>query len=271
MKFSAKCMIAAILVLLLCCTGLGLAVEITITKTNGDVETITDIVTDANTGTDTNTDISTIAREAFIEAIIDTAKTLYEKANGRWQRAQYAGDIYVCKNFTVHLFLQNADRFRMTAYPNVELNIPRLNKETDDGYYKGIVWEDLSESEGNPFYAAAQFRYNSNLSMEENKEIARQLMTQVERGDYFQMQASYYWGNGAHSLVFIENYDPESQTVHWTDSNMKTKKVDGINYGLVQFDAQKDIGWFVDAFCHPKRGATLYRLRDDIVYADGRE
>jgi len=213
----------------------------------------------------------TEARDAFIDAIISTAQTLYNNANGRWQRAEEKSDIYICKNFTVYLFKQNADAFRMAEYPDVELAIPLLNKETDDGYLKGIVWEDLDASEGNPFYVAAQFRYDSDLTMAENEEIAREFMMQVMRGDYFQMQASYYWGNGAHSLVFIENYDPEFQTVRWTDSNMKRKWVGDVNYALVQYDAEKDIDWFVDAFCHAKRGATLYRLREDIIFADSIE
>ena len=44
--------------------------------------------------------------------------------------------------------------------------------------------------------------------------------------------------------------------------------INGIRYGKVQFDAEKDIDWFVDAFCRSKYGATIYRLRDDIVYAE---
>ncbi len=212
------------------------------------------------------------ARDAFIDGIVNTAQTLYEKANGRLQRAQYAGDIYVCKNFTVYLFTQNADRFRMAAYPDTELKIPN-NLPSDEcvDFAYGQVWEEVSAEQGNPFYAAAEFRYDADLTLAENQEIAREFMMQVQRGDYFQMSADYYYGVGAHSLVFIENYDPEFQTVRWTDSNMKGEKRDGIRYGLVQFNAEKNIDWFVDAFCHPKRGATLYRLRDDIIFADGEE
>ncbi|MBE0601503.1 MAG: hypothetical protein IH607_06910, partial [Firmicutes bacterium] len=212
------------------------------------------------------------ARDAFINDIIGTAQTLYEKANKRLQRAQYAGDIYVCKNFTVYLFTQNADRYRMAAYPDTALKIPN-NLPSDEcvDFAYGQVWEELSAAEGNPFYAAAEFRYNNALTPEENQEIAREFMMQVQRGDYFQMSADYYYGIGAHSLVFIDNYDPEFQTVRWTDSNMKGEKRDGIRYGLVQFDAEKNIDWFVEAFCHPKRGATLYRLRDDIIFADGQD
>ncbi len=46
---------------------------------------------------------------------------------------------------------------------------------------------------------------------------------------------------------------------------MKGEKRNGKRYGYVQFDARKDIEWFVDAFCVKGRGATLYRLRDDII------
>ena len=266
MKFFAKRMIAAMLVLLLSTTGLGLAVTITVTNTEN--ETVTNTVTNTAVSTDTGTD----AREAFIDGIIETAQTLYEEANGRLQRAQYAGDIYVCKNFTVYLFKENAGRFRMAAYPDVELRIPN-NRPADEcvDFAYGRIWEEVSASEGNPFDAAAGFLYDETLSMEENKAVAREFMTQVQRGDYFQMSANYYYGVGAHSLVFIADFDPETETVRWTDSNMKGEKRDGIRYGLVQFDAEKDIDWFVDAFCHKGRGATLYRLRDDIVYADGQE
>ena len=42
---------------------------------------------------------------------------------------------------------------------------------------------------------------------------------------------------------------------------------DGERYGYVQFDAVKEIDWFVDAFCRKGYGATIYRLRGDIVWA----
>ena len=210
------------------------------------------------------------ARNDFIDRIVSTAKDVFTKADGKLQRAQYAGDIYVCKNFTVYLFRQNRDDFRMAAYPEVPLVIPdNLPKDECAPYNYGIEWKSVSAAEGNPFEVAATFRYDSSLSEEENRENARDLMMQVERGDYFQMSADYYYGKGAHSLVFIENYDPETKSVHWTDSNMKGEKKNGERYELVQYDAVKDIDWFVDAFCHSKRGATLYRLRDDIIDTSG--
>ena len=208
------------------------------------------------------------ARDAFIDDIINLAQKEYEATGGRAKRAQYSGDIYVCKNFTVYLFRQNAAKYRMAEYPDVKLVIPdnRPKKECTVPVY-GVEWKDVSAEDGNPFYAAAQFVYNDDLTKEENWELAREFLKQVKRGDYFQMAAKYYYGVGAHSMIYIADYDPETDTVRWCDSNMKGEKRNGERYGYVQFDAVKEIDWFVDAFCRPKHGATLYRLREDIIYA----
>ena len=209
------------------------------------------------------------AREAFIDGIIALAEEKYIAANGRAQRAQYSGDIYVCKNFTVYLFRENAPAFRMAEYPDVELVIPdNLPKDQCVDYVYGMEWKDVPAEKGNPFYAAAQFRYDPDKSKEENWQDAREFLKQVKRGDYFQMAANYYYGIGAHSMIFIEDYDPDTDTVTWCDSNMKGEKRNGERYGYVQFDAVKEIDWFVDAFCRKKYGATIYRLRDDIIYAE---
>ena len=217
---------------------------------------------------DTNVHFENDAREDFIDRIIATAKSLHDQAGGRAKRAQYSGDIYVCKNFTVHLFRENRADFRMAEYPDRELIIPNNQKKADCApYVYGVEWQDVPAGEGNPFYAAATFRYDSNLSKEENRQKAREFLMQVQRGDYFQMAAKYYYGTGAHSMIFIEDYDPETDSVHWADSNMKGKTINGERYAYVQFDAVKEIDWFVDAFCRSKYGATLYRLREDIIYA----
>lgn len=155
----------------------------------------------------------------------------------------------------------------MAEYPDVPLTIPNNQKKADCApYVYGVEWQDVPASEGNPFYAAASFRYDDSLSKEENREKARDFLKQVKRGDYFQMAANYYYGVGAHSMLFIADYDPETDSVHWADSNMKGKSVNGIRYAYVQYDAVKGIDWFVDAFCRKKYGATIYRLREDIMY-----
>lgn len=211
-------------------------------------------------------------RDAFINDIISLGKELYDRAGGKAQRAQYKGDIYVCKNFTVYLFRQNRDKYRMAEFPDVKLVIPNnLPAKKCKPYAYGFLWEDIPAEKGNPFYEAAQFRYDSKLSKEENMELALAFMRQVKRGDYFQMSADYEYGVGAHSAIMISDYDPATDTVRWMDSNMRGHKRNGVRYGIVQFDREISIEWWAKAFCHKKRGATLYRLRDDIIYAESGE
>ena len=208
-------------------------------------------------------------RDLFIDDIIALGKELYDRADGKAQRAHYKGDIYVCKNFTVHLFRETRSKYRMAEYPDVTLVIPNnLPAKKCKPYAYGFLWEDVPASKGNPFYEAAQFRYDKNLSKAENMELALEFMRQVKRGDYFQMSADYEYGVGAHSAIMISDYDPATDTDHWMDSNMRGHKRNGIRYGIVQYDREISIEWWAKAFCHKKRGATLYRLRDDIVFAD---
>lgn len=212
--------------------------------------------------------VAKTAREDLIDRMIATARQQFDRANGRAMPAHSSGDIYVCKNFTVYMFRENRADFRMAAFPEVPLVIPdNLPREDSKPYVYGIAWKDVPPEKGNPFVAAVTFRYDASLSKAENRDKARAFMQQVQRGDFFQMAANYYYGVGAHSLVFTEDYNAQDDSVTWTDSNMKGKKVGGKRYGYIQFDANKDIDWFIDAFCRKGYGATIYRLRDDIIYA----
>ena len=205
-------------------------------------------------------------REQMIEDILNAAHDQYVLTGGKLRRAQYAGDIYVCKNFTVYCFKQAAPKYRMAEYPDTPLVIPdNLPAKECKTIQYGYKWKDIEASAGNPFYEAAAFRYDPDLSKEENRKLAREFLQQAKRGDYFQMRANYYWGVGAHSMIFTEDYDPATDTVTWCDSNMRGQSKNGIRYGLVQWNANKEIDWFVDAFCRKKYGATIYRLRDDII------
>lgn len=209
------------------------------------------------------------ARADFIDRIIALGKELYEKADGKRKRAHYASDIYVCKNFTVYLFRQNREDFRMAEYPDTQLVIPNnLPAKQCRPYAYGFLWEEIPAEKGNPFEVGAQFIYDSSLSKAENLEKAKDFMRQAQKGDFFQMSADYEYGVGAHSAIMM-GYDPESDEIHWLDSNMRGgKNKEGIRYGLVQYDAVRSVEWWANAFCHKKRGATLYRLRQDIVYAN---
>ncbi len=211
---------------------------------------------------------SVTARDRFIDDMIEMGRELYEKANGKPQRAYYKGDIYVCKNFTTYLFRENRANYRMAEYPGVTLVIPdNLPAKECRPYAYGLAWKEIPASDGNPFYAAASFRYDSSLSKEENMALAMDFMRQVQRGDFFQMTGNYGSGSGAHSAIMLA-YDPETDSIHWMDSNMRHKKINGINYGYVQFDEVRTVEWWAKNFCQRKCGATIYRLRDDIVFAD---
>lgn len=121
--------------------------------------------------------VESAARADFIDRILALAETLYAKADGQPQRAQYSGDIYVCKNYTVHLFRETCGDFRMAEYPDVPLVIPNNQKKADCApYVYGVEWQDVPASEGNPFYAAASFRYDDTLSKAENRENAREFL-----------------------------------------------------------------------------------------------
>lgn len=208
------------------------------------------------------------AREDFIDRIVALGQELYIKADGRSQRAHYSGDIYVCKNFTTYLFRENRADFCMAEFPDVQLKIPNnLPKAECRPYSYGLAWEDVAPEDGNPFYAAAEFRYDKSLSAEENFVKACEFMRQAQRGDFFQMSADYEYGVGAHSAIML-GYDPETDEIHWMDSNMRGGKRNGIRYGMVQFDEVRSVEWWAGTFCHKTRGATLYRLRDDIAYRE---
>ena len=205
------------------------------------------------------------ARDEMIDAILEVAYEVYDGANGRPKRAQYASDIYICKNFTVHAFREVAEDFCMEEFPDTPLVIPNnLPRDECAPNRYGYAWEEISPEDGNPFYVAASFLYDKNLSKSENVALAREFLQQVQKGDYFQMAANYYYGVGAHSMIFIEDYLQSEDSVFWTDSNMKGKKINGERYAYVQYNAKKKIDWFVDAFCKKGYGATIYRLRDDI-------
>ena len=266
----ALCTLTALF--LLACPVAALAGEVTITISDGGAAAQPESAAQPDPTAQPAADAAQgdpSAREALIDGILALAKQKFDEADGRAQRAHYSGDIYVCKNFTVYLFRENAERFRMAEFPDTPLVIPdnKPKKECKE-YVYGVEWKDVPASEGNPFYAAAEFRYDTALTKAENQEKARAFLMQVQRGDYFQMAANYYYGIGAHSMIFIADYDPETDSVHWCDSNMKGKTKSGERYGYVQYDAEKPIDWFVDAFCRKKSGATLYRLRDDIIYAN---
>ncbi len=238
---------------------------------NNEIVTVESSETDESSDVTESEEEAMSARDDLINRIIELGHSLYVKADGKSQRAHYKSDIYVCKNFTTYLFRENRDDFCMAEYPDVQLLVPNnLSSSKSKPYSYGIEWEDISAADGNPFYIAAQFKYDTSLSEEENMALACEFMRQAQRGDYFQMSAKYEYGTGAHSAIML-GYDAATDEIHWMDSNMRGGKKNGIRYGIVQYDEVKSVEWWASTFCKKTRGATLYRLRDDIVYREGHE
>lgn len=211
------------------------------------------------------------ARADLINRIIALGQELYIKANGKSQRAHYKRDIYVCKNFTTYLFRQNRDDFCMAEYPGrsaarAEQSV--RGKEQAVQLWHRVGGHFAGEGESVLHCGAVQVRQKSVRGGKYGAGVrlhaagaARRLLSNVR-----EVRVRH----GAHSAIML-GYDPETDEIHWMDSNMRGGKKKGIRYGLVQFDEVKSVAWWASTFCKKTRGATLYRLRDDIVYRPGHE
>lgn len=201
-----------------------------------------------------------LIKDMFAEALSNSKDSRYKFAP-----AQEDWHVGVCKNFVMRLFDTFSGAYRMAEYPDLELYMPKNKSKKDSAPYDyGIEWRPEGPSDGAPFEVAAQFKYDPDLSKTENQALCRQVLESVQRGDFFQMVGDYYHGNGPHSLLFMTDYDPATDELHWTDSNMKGTRIDGVRWGYIQYDAVKTAQWFVEAICTKNRGCTIYRLRDDL-------
>jgi hypothetical protein len=205
-------------------------------------------------------------KEEIIAKMIKLAYANSKDSRYKFAPAEEDWDIGVCKNFVMRLFDTYAGDYVMQAYPDLALHMPKNNSKAACAPYDyGIEWRPETATDGSPFEIVAQFKYNNDLSKEENAKIARDMLTQVQKGDFFQMVGNYGGGNGPHSLLFIEDYNPLTDELHWTDSNMRGTRVNGVRWGYLQYDADGTAKWFIDCINTRKRGATLYRLRDDLI------
>lgn len=204
-------------------------------------------------------------KEELIEKMIALAYANSTDSRYKFAPAETDYDIGVCKNFVMRLFDTYSAGYRMLAYPELALHMPKNNSKAACAPYDyGIEWRPETAEDGSPFEIVAQFKYNDDLTEEENAELARNLLVQIQKGDFFQIVGYYGGGNGPHSMYIIRDYDPITQMIHWTDSNMRGKRINGARWGYMQYDADADVTWWVNVFNRKKRGATLYRLRDDL-------
>jgi hypothetical protein len=205
-------------------------------------------------------------KEELIGKMIALAFANSKDSRYKFAPAEEDYDIGVCKNFVMRLFDTYSKDYVMQAYSDLPLHMPKNNSKAACAPYDyGIEWRPESAEDGTPFEIVAQFKYNNDLSKEENAQIAFDMLKQVQKGDFFQMVGNYGGGNGPHSLFFITDYDPVSDMLHWTDSNMKGTRVNGVRWGYLQYDADATAHWFIECINTKKRGATLYRLRDDLI------
>ena len=74
----------------------------------------------------------------------------------------------------------------MLAYPDIELHMPvNKSKAASAPYDYGIEWKFETAQEGSPFEIAAQYQYDDALTKEENQEICRNVLMQIQKGDFF--------------------------------------------------------------------------------------
>ena len=235
--------------------------------TDGSVLSITALSAE---GLDAQTSVKILSpKEKLFNDMFDLAYKNSKDPHYRHAPAQNDGDRGVCKNFVMRMFDTFKSAYRMKEYPDLELHMPKNKSKKDSAPYQyGIEWRYETAEQGSPFYIAAQYKYDDSLSKAENMEKCREVIHQLQRGDFFQMCADYYYGNGPHSLLFMSDYDPVTDQLHWTDSNMKGDTVNGERWGYLQYDAVNTAEWFVEAISskstYKTRGCTIYRLRDDL-------
>lgn len=207
-------------------------------------------------------------KEELIEKMVALAYDNSKDEKYKLAPAEPGTALGVCKMFVIRLFDTYAKGYRMLAYPDQPMHMP-VNKSKKDSapYDYGIEWKYETAEEGSPFEIVAQYKYDSSLTKEENTAVCRNVVRQIRKGDFFQMVANYGGGNGPHSMLMITDYDPETDMLHWTDSNMRGTRIDGVRWGYLQWDADAPAEWFVECILKSswqKRGCTIYRLRDDL-------
>ena len=154
----------------------------------------------------------------------------------------------------------------MQEYPGVEIFMPLNDSSKNCAPYRyGVQWRAEEAQAGNCFETVYEFRYDPEKSREDNRAEALKMLQDVKRGDCFQLVGVCEDFNSPHSLIFIEDYDAAQKKLCWTDCNMKGTRINGERWGWVQYGTVRTAEWMLDTICRPRNGATLYRLRSDIV------
>ncbi|MEG0768038.1 MAG: hypothetical protein RR482_10005, partial [Clostridia bacterium] len=204
------------------------------------------------------------------QALISQWIAAAEGEDGTMRRADNVTAPGQCKRYLINLFARVSEGFALAGYPNVKLAMPEEHHDTrvvKRAY--GAGWKMPDTAEGNPFYEMAAFDYDSGCSVRQNREAVYAFLAQAQAGDVLQMMATYNSGNrGTHTALITRNYDAVKEQLQWADSNFKMRNIDGIRYAFVVgeqvYTRQKLADWLLYA----GNGATLYRLRDDLVVTE---
>lgn len=178
---------------------------------------------------------------------------------------QYHGQ---CRRFQADSFSEAAQGFALRSSPELVLSLPIDHMPAEDsGRPVGIVWSLPQDGMVCAYEAVAVFDYDPSISAKRNRQAARDFLTNVRAGDVLQMIGVFSSGaRGTHTLMFSQPYDPRDDSLYWIDSNFSNTLVDGVRYGYVRARQSWPINDLVSWFAADERtGATLYRLREDIV------
>lgn len=180
---------------------------------------------------------------------------------------QYHGQ---CRRFQADSLLEAAQGFAPEGQPGVTLVLPIDHvPQEESGRPVGAVWSAAEEGTACAYEQVAAFDFDGSMSAKMNRQAAQEFLSQALAGDILQIIAVYSSGErGTHTLMITQPYDPRDDVIYWCDSNFANKRIDGVKYGYVrarQAWAMNDVtGWLgVSA----NTGATLYRLRTDLVEA----
>lgn len=188
--------------------------------------------------------------------------------NGEARPSASRSDAGQCKQYQINAFAQASGGYRLADYPDTPLYLPfEHNNQELTGRPVGAAWDMPEPETGNAFVEVAHFDYNKDLTKRENIAVAKAFLSLVRAGDFLQMQGTYSsGGRGTHTLMFTKPYDPRLPSLFWSDSNFANRMVDGVRYGVAKayqtWPLEEVAGWIAADWYH---GATLYRLRDDVV------
>lgn len=191
--------------------------------------------------------------------------------DGALNRASGSGYHGQCRRFQADSLAEAAQGFGLAGFPGAALAIPLDHRPAEEtGMPVGSVWAEAEEGTVCPYDAVASFAYDTALSARENAANARAFLENVQAGDVLQMIAIYNSGaRGTHTLLISQPYDAREDMLYWCDSNFSNTRVDGVRYGYArahQAWAMTEVaGWIAGG---ENTGATLYRLREDIVATD---